>query len=105
MPDERDIEKLADGRYDAFIPRRTRDNVPFCAITAGPHRGDVIGLFPQFATRDPFDLVGVPCTLVVAGEDPDRDETGLRRSEIWAHFPAAPSDLNRRLLEGGVLGR
>jgi hypothetical protein len=75
MPDERDdalAGPLADGRYDAFIlSAETRDHgvALSCAITSGTHRGDVIDIVStQFATRDPFDLVGMPCTLVVAGE-------------------------------------
>ena len=72
MPDEREFA-LADGRYDAFIlsaePRD--DGVAIsCTITAGTHRGDVIDLVSAtFATRDPLDLLGLPCTLVVAGDE------------------------------------
>ena len=72
MSDERDIA-LADGRYDAFIlSADARDNgvALSCTITTGAHRGDVIDLVSStFATRDPFDLVGLPCTLVVAGNE------------------------------------
>jgi hypothetical protein len=72
MPDERDIA-LADGRYDAFIlSADTRDDgvAISCTITAGTHRGDVVDLVSsKYATRDPFDLVGLPCTLVVAGDE------------------------------------
>ena len=70
MPDERDTA-LADGRYDAFIlSADARDDgvAISCTITAGTHRGDVVDLVSStFATRDPFDLVGIPCTLVVSG--------------------------------------
>jgi len=72
MPDEREFA-LADGRYDAFIlsaePRE--DGVAIsCTITAGTHRGDVIDLVsPTFATREPLDLLGLPCTLVVTGHE------------------------------------
>ena len=63
---------LRDGRYDAFIlSAEKHDNgvAISCAITAGPQRGDVVDLVStQFATRDPFDLVGMPCTLVVSGD-------------------------------------
>jgi hypothetical protein len=76
MPDERDIaleDHLPDGRYDAFIlSAETREQgvALSCTITAGPHRGDVIDLVStKFATRDPFDLVGLPCTLVIAGAE------------------------------------
>ena len=72
MPDERD-GALEDGRYDAFIlAADTRDDgvAISCTITTGSHRGDVIDLVSkQFATRDPFDLVGLPCTLVVVGDE------------------------------------
>ena len=71
MPDERD-DALEDGRYDAFIlSADTRDDgvAISCTITTGSHRGDVVDLVStSFATRDPFDLVGLPCTLVVAGD-------------------------------------
>jgi hypothetical protein len=65
-------EQLRDGRYDAFIlsaETRAQGVAISCTITTGPHRGDVVDLVSsQFATRDPFDLVGMPCTLVVAGD-------------------------------------
>jgi hypothetical protein len=64
--------RLRDGRYDAFIlsaDSRAQGVAISCTITTGPHRGDVVDLVSaQFATRDPFDLVGMPCTLVVAGD-------------------------------------
>jgi hypothetical protein len=84
MADERDdaldepfvdravADRLRDGRYDAFIlsaETRAQGVAISCTITTGPHRGDVVDLVSsQFATRDPFDLVGMPCTLVVAGD-------------------------------------
>jgi hypothetical protein len=72
MSDERDVA-LADGRYDAFIlsaERREQGVALSCVITAGPSRGDVVDIVStQFATRDPFDLVGLPCTLVIAGAE------------------------------------
>jgi hypothetical protein len=80
MSDERDSAldgqlpdaKLGDGRYDAFIlAAETREHgvALSCTITTGPHRGDVVDLVStQFAVRDPFDLVGLPCTLVVDGD-------------------------------------
>jgi hypothetical protein len=63
---------LADGSYDAFIvwaePRE--DGVALeLTITTGAHRGDVINIVTStFATRDAFDCVGLPCTLVVRGD-------------------------------------
>jgi hypothetical protein len=75
VPEERDnaLEPaLADGRYDAFIlSAEERDNgiALSCAITTGPHRGDVVDLVSTtLKARDPFALVGLPCTLVVAGD-------------------------------------
>ena len=74
MPDERDDaldQALEDGRYDAFIlSAEERDGgvALSCAITSGPHRGDVVDLVSTtLSTRDPFALVGIPCTLVVDG--------------------------------------
>jgi hypothetical protein len=76
MPDERDPaldRQLEDGHYDAFIlSAETRDDglALACTITTGSRRGDVVDLVStQFRTRDPFDLVGLPCTLVVDGDE------------------------------------
>jgi hypothetical protein len=79
MPEARDdalvgpVEgPLTDGRYDAFIlsAETCEHGVALsCTITSGAHRGDVIDIVAaQFATRDPLDLIGLPCTLVVAGD-------------------------------------
>ena len=63
---------LDDGSYDAFIVwAEPRDNgvALELTITTGPHRGDVINIVTStFATRDAFDCVGLPCTLVVRGD-------------------------------------
>jgi len=71
MSEARD-DALEDGRYDAFIlSADARDDgvAISCTITTGSHRGDVVDLVSKsFATREPFDLVGLPCTLVVAGD-------------------------------------
>jgi hypothetical protein len=86
MSDERDSAldgqprdaRLADGRYDAFIlsaETRAHGVALSCTITTGAHRGDVVDLVStqfaakQFMVRDPLDLVGMPCTLVVAGDE------------------------------------
>ena len=81
MSDERDSAldgqlpdaKLGDGRYDAFIlsaESRADAIAVSCAITTGTHRGDVVDLVStQFATRDPVALIGLPCTLVVRGDE------------------------------------
>lgn len=64
---------LRDGRYDAFIlsaEARANGVALSCAITAGPQRGEVVDIVAaQFATRDPMDLVGMPCTLVVHADE------------------------------------
>jgi hypothetical protein len=62
--------RLEDGRYDAFIvwaDARDDKRVEIqLAITAGRHKGDVVEIIAeQFVTRDPIDLAGLPCTLVV----------------------------------------
>lgn len=64
---------LDDGEYDAFIVwAEQRDNgvALELTITAGTHRGDVVNIVTSsFATRDAIDLVGLPCTLVVHGDE------------------------------------
>jgi hypothetical protein len=63
---------LADGSYDAFIvwAERRDDGLALeCTIVSGEHRGDVVNIVSRaFATRDELTLVGMPCTLVVAGD-------------------------------------
>jgi hypothetical protein len=63
---------LDDGSYDAFIVwadtrEDTRDAIDVqLTITSGAHKGDVVELVAtKFMTRDPIELVGLPCTLVV----------------------------------------
>jgi hypothetical protein len=75
MSEERDSAlggQLPDGRYDAFIlaaEAREHGVALSCTITTGTHRGDVIDLVSAtFAMREPLDLVGLPCTLVVDGD-------------------------------------
>ncbi len=64
---------LDDGEYDAFIVwAELRDNAVALelTITTGSHRGDVVNIVTSsFATRDALDLVGLPCTLVVRGDE------------------------------------
>jgi len=64
---------LDDGTYDAFIiwAEQRDDGVALdLTITTGAHRGDVINIVTStFATRDALDLVGLPCTLTVSGEE------------------------------------
>jgi hypothetical protein len=63
---------LDDGAYDAFVvwaEARADGRVTFdLTITSGAHKGETISVIgPPIgpATRDPIDLVGLPCTLVV----------------------------------------
>ena len=64
---------LDDGSYDAFIiwAEQRDDGVALeLTITSGMHRGDVINIVTSsFATRDAIDLVGLPCTLHVQGDE------------------------------------
>jgi hypothetical protein len=63
---------LDDGTYDAFIvwaEQRAHAVALECTITTGAHKGAVINIVTSnFANRDPFDLVGLPCTLHIDGE-------------------------------------
>ena len=70
---------LDDGRYDAFIVWADDDVGAevddaqhehalrlTLTIIAGAYKGDVLDVVARnLATRDPIDLVGLPCTLVV----------------------------------------
>ena len=64
---------LDDGSYDAFIvDAEVRDDgvALTLTITSGEHRGDVINIVTStFATRDEIELLGLPCTLVVRGDE------------------------------------
>jgi hypothetical protein len=68
------LNVLDDGRYDAFIvwadaqlDDEHREQLAFeLTITSGVHKGEVVELrASNMQTRDPIDLVGLPCTLVV----------------------------------------
>ena len=66
---------LVDGSYDAFIVwAETRNDAQIAlelTITTGEHKGAVVDvLASNFSKRDPIDLVGLPCTLVVEGGAP-----------------------------------
>jgi hypothetical protein len=62
---------LDDGDYDAFIVwAESRDGVLVldCTITTGPHKGDVLEIAASEKNlADPLDLVGIPCSITVAG--------------------------------------
>jgi hypothetical protein len=63
---------LDDGTYDAFImwvDERDNGVALECTITAGAHKGDVISIVTSAnVTREPMSLIGLPCTIVVAGD-------------------------------------
>jgi hypothetical protein len=63
---------LADGRYDAFVvwAEARDDGVVFdLTITTGINKGEVVSVVGPLA-RDPIDVVGLPCTLVVSNGAP-----------------------------------
>jgi hypothetical protein len=63
---------LEDGSYDAIIVwAELRDDALAleCTITSGEHRGDVVNIASSLlSVHDELSLLGMPCTLVVAGE-------------------------------------
>jgi hypothetical protein len=67
------ITMLDDGTYDAFIvwaEQRNEGVALELTITSGTHRGDVVNVVTSsFTTRDALDLVGLPCTLHVQGDE------------------------------------
>ena len=67
------MQPLGDGSYDAFIvwaERRDDTLVLECTITSGEHRGDVVNIASSLLrVHDELSLVGMPCTLVVDGDE------------------------------------
>jgi len=67
------MTRLNDGTYDAFIlAAEQRDNgvALECTITSGVARGDVINIVTSsYVARDPLSLVGLPCTIIVRGDE------------------------------------
>lgn len=65
---------IDDGFYDAFVvwaaPRDDGDVVLDLTITTGARKGDVVSVRASNEARDPVDLVGLPCTLVVENANP-----------------------------------
>jgi hypothetical protein len=63
-----------DGRYDAFVVwAEMRDDGTIAldlTITTGARKGEVLSLRASSTPRDPVDLVGLPCTLVVEHAQP-----------------------------------
>lgn len=60
---------LPDGDYDAFVVwAETRSDGAIAldlTITTGARKGEVVSIRASRLEREPLDLVGVPCTLVV----------------------------------------
>ncbi len=67
------MTRLRDGTYDAFIiwAEQHENGVALeCTITTGAERGDVYNIVTSsFVTHDPLSLVGMPCTLIVHGDE------------------------------------
>ena len=65
---------VGDGTYDAFVVwAETRDDGTIAldlTITTGTRKGDVLSVRAAKVSRDPVDLVGLPCTLLVENARP-----------------------------------
>ena len=65
---------IADGVYDAFViwaqARVDGDVALDLTITTGAHKGEVVSMRAANIEREPLDLVGTPCTLVVEQGEP-----------------------------------
>jgi hypothetical protein len=74
--DASDGVTLDDGMYDAFVVwAEERDDGRLAydlTITTGIHKGEVVSVSGP-RVRDPIDLVGLPCALVVQDGAPRVD--------------------------------
>ncbi len=65
---------VSDGTYDTFVVwAETRDDGKVAldlTITAGARKGDVLSVRASNVPRDPVELVGLPCTLLVEDSQP-----------------------------------
>jgi hypothetical protein len=65
---------LPDGTYDAFVvwaERVAEDALSMeLTVTAGTHKGEMVSVRMRDSQRDPLDLVGLPCRLIVEGGQP-----------------------------------
>lgn len=65
---------VGDGKYDAFVVwAESRDDGTIAldlTITTGARKGEVLSVRAANVSRDPVDLVGLPCTLVVENAQP-----------------------------------
>jgi hypothetical protein len=65
---------VGDGTYDAFVVwAETRDDGTIAldlTITTGARKGEVLSVRAANVSRDPTDLVGLPCTLRVEKAQP-----------------------------------
>ncbi|HUF84423.1 MAG TPA: hypothetical protein VMQ81_07515 [Acidimicrobiia bacterium] len=68
-----DIE-ADDDTYDAFVVwAETRDDGTVAldlTITTGARKGEVLSVRASTTPRDPIELIGLPCTLVVEHGEP-----------------------------------
>jgi hypothetical protein len=68
-----DIE-ADDGTYDAFVVwAETRDDRTVAldlTITTGARKGEMLSVRASSTPREPIELVGLPCTLVVEDGEP-----------------------------------
>jgi len=65
---------VGDGTYDAFVvwaePRDDGTVALDLTITTGARKGDVVSVRAANVSRDPVELVGLPCTLLVEHAQP-----------------------------------
>jgi hypothetical protein len=68
---------LDDGTYDAFVVwAEQRDDGTIAldlTLTTGPRKGEVLSIRARGLRRDPFDVTGIACTLIVEGGEPRVD--------------------------------
>lgn len=70
---------LPDGTYDAIVvdASGSADHLVIeLTVLAGAHKGEVVSVNATGMAREPFDLLGVPATLRVAGGVPALDLEG-----------------------------
>jgi hypothetical protein len=68
------MSALADGTYDVIVVDAQEigeDVVAIdCAVSSGPHRGEVVSLRASHLNRNWFDLLAAPGTLTVIEGEP-----------------------------------
>ena len=64
---------MNDGTYEAIVvdAERVASGVRLeLAITAGPHKGDVVAVHATHLTMDPIETLGIPARIVVMNDIP-----------------------------------